>query len=88
MKTIGVDLEDSDIEKLLKATGTDNKAEALRRALKEWDDQKGIIRRLDDELRVAEHYKRIDYSISFGVLLVSLGFFIATGIFLKYHIFS
>lgn len=43
MKTIGVNLEESEIEELLKAEKTDNKSDALRLVIKEWKDQKWTI---------------------------------------------
>lgn len=67
MKTISVSLEESEIDELLKAEGTDNKSGALRLILKEWKDQKGIIaglnRNIDGlraELTVRRHHKSRD----------------------------
>ena len=50
MKTIGVNLEESEIEELLEVEKTDSKSDALRLVIKEWKEQKKTI---------ADQYKNI-----------------------------
>ena len=94
MKTISVSLEESEIDELLKAEGTDNKSDALRLIIKEWKDQEGTIanlngniNELEARLRTAEHRKSFDDLITLLIYIAMASLPMIALVLFKLYIF-